>query len=99
MMLVGACAEPDYAEGLQEPTPGPSEGPGSGEALAALLLYRHQRNNPTVDLKSASCADVPPNARVGTKVSCTISYEAEGDPDSQLTLTLDANGEWQIGDR
>ena len=99
MTLLGACADPNYAEDLKEPTPGPSEGPGSGEALAALLLYKHQRNNPTVHMKSASCADVPLNARAGTKVACTIEYEDEDNPESHLTLTLDANNEWQIGDR
>jgi hypothetical protein len=99
MTLLGACADPNYGEDLKEPTPGPSEGPGSGEALAALLLYRHQRNNPTVHMKSASCADVPLNAQVGTEVACTIKYADENEPDSQLTLTLDANNEWQIRDR
>ncbi len=99
MILAGACGDPDYAEDLKEPTPGPSEGPGSGEALAALLLYRHQRNNPTVHLRSASCADVPLNAQVGTEVPCTITYADEGGPDSHLVLVLDANNEWRIRDR
>ncbi|MBD0324376.1 MAG: hypothetical protein ICV72_13470 [Aldersonia sp.] len=99
MTLLGACADPDYAKDLQEPTPGPSEGPGSGEALAALLLYKHQRNNPTVQMKSASCEDVPRNARAGTEVPCTIEYADEEGPDSQLMLVLDENNEWQIRDR
>ncbi len=97
--LLAACADPNYAEDLREPTPGPSEGPGSGAALAALLLYKHQRNNPTVHMKSASCADVPLNAKVGTEVACTIQYADEDAPDSQLTLILDANNEWQIRDK
>ena len=97
--LLAGCTDSNYAKDLKEPTPGPSEGPGSGEALGALLLYKHQRNNPTVHMKSASCADVPPNARAGTKVACTIKYEDEDNPESHLVLTLDANDEWQIGDR
>jgi hypothetical protein len=99
MTLLGACADPNYAKDLKEPTPGPSEGPGSGEALAALLLYKHQRNNPTVHMKSALCADVPLNARAGTEVACTIKYADEKSPDSQLRLVLDANNEWQIRDK
>lgn len=67
--LLGACGEPNYAENLEPPpTSGPTEGPGSGAALAAILFYRHQQNNPTVHLKSASCDDVPVGARAGTEV-------------------------------
>jgi hypothetical protein len=50
-------------------------------------------------MKSASCADVPLNAQVGTEVPCTIMYADEDDPDSHLVLVLDANNEWQIRDR
>lgn len=97
--LLSACGDPNYAKDLTPPpSSGPSEGPGSGTALAALLFYNHQRNNPTVHMKSASCADVPANARAGTEVRCTITYADRDEPSSSLILTLDANNEWQIRD-
>lgn len=98
--LLGACGEPNHAKDLEPPpSAGPSEGPGSGDVLEAILFYHHQRNNPTVHMKSASCADVPVNAQVGTEVPCTITYAEDEGPPSQLMLELDANNQWQIRDR
>jgi hypothetical protein len=100
LALLAACGDPNYAEDLKPPpTSGPTEGPGSGEALAALLFYRHQQNNPTVHMKGASCADIPVGAKAGTEVPCTIKYADSDDPDHEVMLTLDANDEWQMRDR
>jgi hypothetical protein len=100
MALLGACGEPNYAEDLQPPpSSGPTEGPGSGEALAAILFYNHQRNNPTVHMTGATCDDVPVGAKVGTEVPCTIRYADGHDPEQEVMLTLDADDKWQMRDR
>jgi hypothetical protein len=93
---LSACGDPNYAEGLKPPpTAGtPTAGPGSGKAIAALLHYTYQRDNPTKKIDGVTCKDVPFDAKVGTVVPCTVKYADEDVPQPlQLRLTEE---NWKI---
>ena len=96
-VVLVACAETNYAEGLEQP---PTEGvatagPGSGEGLAAHLHYTLQRNNPETLFEDPSCPDVP-SAEPGATVTCEMTVGEEGR--RQFLLRIDEEGIWQISD-
>ena len=95
-LALSACADPNYAEGMKPPpTAGtPTAGPGSGKAIAALLHYTYQRDNPTKKIDEVTCQDVPSNAKVGTVVPCTVKY-ADEDAPQRIQLGLTAKN-WKI---
>lgn len=97
VMATGCGAGQNYAENLDEPpTAGvPTQGPGSGETLAAHLHYTLQKNNPKTRFSDASCPDVQ-DSKPGATVTCEIMA---GQEERKFLLRLDNDGIWQISDR
>ncbi len=99
-LLLGACGATDYSEGLEAPpsTGVPSEGAGSGAALAASLHYMMQRADPETRYQDPSCPDVP-KAEPGATVTCEMTV-GEGDRKHRrdFLLHIDDDGEWIIFD-
>ena len=96
-VLLVACGETNYAEGLDAPpTEGvPTAGPGSGETIAAHLHYTLQRNNPETLFEDPSCPDVPV-VEPGITVTCEMTVGDEGR--HTFRLSMDDEGVWQISD-
>jgi hypothetical protein len=99
VVLVVACGETNYAEGLEAPpTEGvPTAGRGSGDTLAHLLHYRMQSNNPETLFEDPSCPDVP-EAEPGATVTCELTVGEEEQERRKFRLTMDDEGLWQISD-
>ena len=98
-VVVTGCSRGSYAEGLEAPpTEGvPTEGPGSGDTLAAQLHYTLQTNNPDTWFDDPSCPDVA-RAEPGATVTCKMTV-GEGEQERQsFRLTMDDEGIWQISD-
>ena len=97
--LLAACGKTDYSEGLEPPpTEGvPTEGPGSGDTIAALLHYSMQRNNPETLFEDPSCPDVPV-AEPGATVTCEMTVGAEEQERREFLLHMEDDGRWVIID-
>ena len=97
VVALAGCGDAGYAEGLEEPsTEGlPTEGPGSGEAIAALLHYSMQKNNPDTLFEDPSCPDVA-TAEPGATVTCRMTVGEEEQERREFILRMDNKGLWRI---
>ena len=99
VLLLVACGDPDYAEGLEQPPTEdvPTAGPGSGENIGAHLHYTMQRNNPENLFGGPFCPDVPV-AEPGATVTCEMTVGEEEPERREFPLRMDDQGLWQISD-